>query len=582
MRFYVLLLTALTPLMASRWEAIGPFGGSVAFVQVDQHRATILAATSNGQLFSSTNDGDSWNPLPFPAERRANLHAFVVDPWKPGVYLAALSSDTEQYSGILRTADGGLTWKRIPDPRLKDVWSVALYDQNSRWIVAGTETGVLLSKDAGETWVSLNASEPQMKPVVSLSFDPAEPNTIYAGTPHLAWKTTDGGATWRSIHKGMSDDSDVFSILVDDRMRQRLFAATCGGLYRSLDGGGNWTPLTRPEGTSYRTYFIAQHPRSPKVLFAGTAAGLVKSEDSGVTWRKLSPVSTRSIAFDSEHPNRIYVATDYAGLFRSDDLGESFVSINDGFCNRTLSSITGFGSALYVTFQTSSESVSLERQESDERWRELAPSSEVLQHGVLKLVSSDSGVLFALKASELWVSSAPGQPWAPLPTPSPESRLKDLLFVSSDGATLLLSTDDEVYQSSDSGLTWKKIRVWWNPQDHLEIYDAVSIGNNGLLAASSQGLLRSYDLGASWRPERSVFGTGSVRTICKNPARKGALFAAQFGTIFQSRDNGGSWTPLAPADETVGAIKALLVLPDSPNRLFALVQGRGVYAITLP
>jgi photosystem II stability/assembly factor-like uncharacterized protein len=568
--------------MASQWEAIGPFGGSVAVVQVDQRRGTVLAATSNGQLFSSTTGGDSWNALPFPAERRANLHTFVVDPWRPGVYLAGLSSDTEQYSGILRTSDGGLTWKRIPDPRLKDVWSIAFYDQDSRWIVAGTETGVLLSKDAGDTWVWLTASEPQMKPVVSLSFDPAEPGTIYAGTPHLAWKTTDGGATWRSIHKGMSDDSDVFSILVDDRMRQRLFAATCGGIYRSLDGGRNWTSLIRPEGTSYRSYFIAQHPRSPKVLFAGTAAGLAKSEDSGVTWRKLSSDSTRSIAFDSEHPDRIYIATDYAGLFRSDDLGESFVSINDGFCNRTLSSITGSGNALYVTFQTSSESISLERQESDERWRELDPSSEVLQHGVLKLVSSDSGILFALKASELWVSSAPGQTWTSLPTPSPESRLKDLLFVSPDGATLLISTDDEVYQSSDSGSTWNKIRLWWDPRDHLEIYDAISIGNNGLLAASSQGLLRSYDSGVTWRPERSVFGTASVRTICKHPTRKGALFASQYGTVFQSRDEGKSWTPLAPADETVGAIKALLVLPESPNRLFALVQGRGVYAITLP
>jgi hypothetical protein len=61
------------------WEALGRFGGWAAIIEVDsQNRGTVLAATSNAQLFGSEDDGDSWNPLPFPAELRATLHAGFI------------------------------------------------------------------------------------------------------------------------------------------------------------------------------------------------------------------------------------------------------------------------------------------------------------------------------------------------------------------------------------------------------------------------------------------------------------------------------------------------------------------------
>ncbi len=369
---YTLILSLIgsLPVIAVGWDPIGPFGGSAVVVQVDRHSGAVLAATDNAQLFRSTDDGNSWKPLAFPGQLRAMLHAFVVDPWAAGVYLAGLSSDSDQYSGILRTSDGGLTWKQLPDSRLKAVWSIALYAQDSRVIAVGTENGVLLSRDAGKTWEDLTPpANASMKPVVSLTFDPADPNTLYAGTPHLPWKTTDGGATWQSIHKGMLDDSDVFSILVDDRLRRRLYASTCGGIYRSLDGGANWVLLRQAGIASNRIYFITQHPSLPNVLFAGTAGGLIKSEDSGTTWRRMSMHSARSIAFDPVQPNRIFLATDDVGLFRSDDLGESMEAINDGFCNRNFKSLTGAGDTLYVSTLDSSESVILQRRGSHAAWQ---------------------------------------------------------------------------------------------------------------------------------------------------------------------------------------------------------------------
>jgi photosystem II stability/assembly factor-like uncharacterized protein len=352
MRSHLLVcLAAAASAAGAAWEPLGPFGGSAAIVLVDcHHRDTLLAATSNAQIFRSEDGGGSWKPLPFPAQFHATLHAFALDRQNPGVYFAGLSSESPEYSGIMRSSDNGLTWKRIGEPELRAVWSIAMWQQDSKVMAAGTEDGVFLTRDGGATWaLATPADAGDLKPVVSLALDPWDSKILYAGTPHLAWKSTDGGSTWQSIHQGMSNDSDVFAILVDDRRRRRIFAATCGGIYRSLDGGAEWTKMTEAEGASFRTYHIAQDPEQPNVLLAGTRLGLVKSEDSGTTWRRVSEQSTRWIAFDPAVPNRVFVATDEMGLFRSDDGGESFRAINRGFTNRRLVSVAVVETSLYVT-----------------------------------------------------------------------------------------------------------------------------------------------------------------------------------------------------------------------------------------
>src|SRR5215510_12075841 len=58
-------------------------------IQADPHRqGTLLAGTATAQLFRSRDGGDTWNPLPFPGALQTNLHALLIDPDNPGVYLA--------------------------------------------------------------------------------------------------------------------------------------------------------------------------------------------------------------------------------------------------------------------------------------------------------------------------------------------------------------------------------------------------------------------------------------------------------------------------------------------------------------
>ncbi len=603
-------LVALSSPLWAGWDAIGPFGGSAAVVQVDSHhRGTIFAATSNAQIFQSDDDGDSWRPIPFPAQFRATLHAFVVDPQNSGVYLAGLSSDTPEYSGIFRSADGGVTWKRISEGDLQAVWSIAIWPLDSRVLAAGTEDGVFMSRDAGENWSRVTpAGIRGPKPVVSLAFDPTDSKILYAGTPHLPWKTLDGGATWSSIHTGMIEDSDVFSIHVDAGRPLRVFASACSGIYRSSDAGEKWTKLIGAQGASYRTYQITQDPAHPNIVFAGTTSGLEKSIDGGTTWRRLSTQSTRSIAFDPARPGRIFVATDSEGLFRSDDLGETLHAINRGFCNRRLGSLAASGGTLYVnSIQNSPGGSILRMSDSEKTWGVVPALTALIRTEVVRIISASSGSLYILTVNGVVVSNDGGRGWHEISAPS-KSRLTDLLIPEADGHRLLLGSEKGVFETDDAGQTWGPASLpevklnaqaiadpvfllsssgvgyetAKHPAEGYEIYGVVATDHNGFLAATSRGLMNSSEVEKAWQPLHGILDGSTVTAICKHPTRAGVIFASKFGVIFVSRDEGRSWKILPGGDDGTEVVTELLMVPEIPDRIFALTRNRGVYSISLP
>jgi photosystem II stability/assembly factor-like uncharacterized protein len=299
-------------------------GGAMTTIQADPHHpGTVLAGTAAAQLFRSRDGAETWSPLPFPGALRSTLHAMLIDPTKPNLYLVAVSSEIPKDAGLFRSVDEGATWEQLRGLERKQVWALALWAGDSSVMAAGTPEGVFLTHDGGENWTRLQSPDtagPQ--PVVSLAFDPADRNTLYAGTPHLAWKTSNAGTTWHRISKGMPADSDIFSIDVDTSHRTNLFAGACTGLYNSMDGGGTWANLAQAGG-SLRTYVVVRNSRLPGLVFAGTSGGLFRSADGGATWQKLTVMPARSIAFDPADPQRMFVATDL-GILRSDDAGLHF------------------------------------------------------------------------------------------------------------------------------------------------------------------------------------------------------------------------------------------------------------------
>ena len=176
---------------------------------------------------------------------------------------------------LWKTADGGITWKRISDDPTRKTYELpavigkysdpslvvqrgviytiapSYVDANRIWI--GTDDGVIrTTADGGATWkdVTPPALKPWMK-VFNMDAGRFDPLTAYAAVntlrlddmrPHL-FRTHDGGRTWAEINDGLEDGGPTSSVREDPKRKGLLYAATERRVYVSFDDGDHWQSL---------------------------------------------------------------------------------------------------------------------------------------------------------------------------------------------------------------------------------------------------------------------------------------------------------------------------------------------------
>lgn len=618
----VYLLTLVTiafvpPIASADWRSTGPFGGDAEVIRVvPKAPGLVIAGAHNGLLYISRNGGAFWNNIPFDGQSTGTLHALEVDPRSANTWYVGMEGDHPWTSGVYKTIDAGATWTLLPGTKGKAVWSLAIWSANPDIVAAGTADGVYRSSDAGRNWMRISSPDNQeLRPVVSLAFDPIDGNVIYAGTTHLPWRTTNGGASWESIHTGMIDDSDVFSIQVDFHHPTQVYASACSGLYQSGDSAAHWNKLPTPKG-AFRTYFVALDPRNSSIVFAGTTEGLLRSEDGGRIWRQVSAQAVKSISFDAQIPQRIFFASITAGLMVSTDGGKTLREINAGFTNRNFTVLTGAKGVLYASSVFEPGSGGIYRTDNyGLRWQRSAsePGQDIR---LLTTVPDQPGTLFAAGYHGLFKSSDGGKTWNGKTALSASAgHLTSLLalshnallagtdrglFRSTDGIgwqlaagtsgginSLERSGQDTVsawnehaaFASTDAGVTWKACgqpasgAIWYGVA--FDIGDSQTGDAKTALAATSTGLFRSTDGCLSW-VKVTGFLADTVSIVLFHPTHAGEAYAAQGGMVFRSTDRGEHWLPIDDEGRGRSWPSSLFILPEAPDRLFALFPRRGV------
>jgi photosystem II stability/assembly factor-like uncharacterized protein len=220
-------------LSALRFRSVGPEiqGGRVADVAVPAGRPdTLLVAFASGGLWRSDNRGGSWTPL-LDAETTLTLGAIALgDGDGRTIYAGTGEANSSRTSyagtGVLKTTDGGATWRNVGlsdshhigkvlvdprDPRTVYVTAMGhLYTENS-------ERGLYKTTDGGETWSRVLFVD-ERTGAIDVVLDPAHPDVLYATTWERArapwnflesgpgsgvWKSSDAGRTWRRLGGGL-------------------------------------------------------------------------------------------------------------------------------------------------------------------------------------------------------------------------------------------------------------------------------------------------------------------------------------------------------------------------------------------
>jgi len=581
------------------WKLAGPFGGSARAIAIDpQNGRTLVAGSRDSLLFRSDDAGASWRLLPFPRGTPGVFNSVLIDPAESMHYYAGLDSGDSQDSGVYESKDGGDTWQELAGIRGSRIGALAMSPIDPATLAAGTSKGVFVSMDRGATWRRISrADDPEMQDITALAFDPADKDVLYAGTPHLPWKTTDGGATWHSISTGLIDDSDIFSIRVDPSRPKLVFASACSGIYRSDNAGEAWLKIHGIPGTHRRTHIISEDPRNSDTIFAGTTLGLFKSPDGGKTWRHLSSEQVNWMVFDPGDPRTLYLATEFAGILKSTDSGETLRPVNEGFANHRLSEITSDSKRLYAssTYEGLYGGV-FASSDGGLQWSLRANEEALHGRNLHSLTASpaNADLVFAASEDAVLKSTDGGKTWASLPEPRVAvaarpiagtaqrvpsvgrvriRALRAVLF--GKGAVVLFAgTDAGLFRSSNSGMTWEQVKAAGvSGVPVLAIYAPPS-GASRLAARTDSGLFISEDSGRTWQPALVPNGY-YLYDVALPVEREVAILAATSRGILQSTDEGAQWK-LVTEGVPAATVDSVRFNPSEGREAF-LVQYGNVY-----
>ena len=210
------------------------------------------------------------------------------------------------------------------------VKSLARTEDGKNGILAGTDKGIYRTYDLAKGWERIFFGEGINENVFVINTSPQQPETIWVGTATSGVIVSrDGGETWQKSNggaKGIPESVPVSSITIDPKNLEQIYVGTSQTLYLTRDGGKNWTRRggNLPLG-NYTSVLI--NPNNPKEVFAASSlesdGGIFFSDDTGMSWKRIDSKDMKlpsrrvwTMVFDPNDSNRIFAGTHSSGVYR--------------------------------------------------------------------------------------------------------------------------------------------------------------------------------------------------------------------------------------------------------------------------
>jgi photosystem II stability/assembly factor-like uncharacterized protein len=180
---------------------------------------------------------------------------------------------------VLQFANAQVWQLQNPLPQESSLHSVHFPDSLTGYAVGDYST-IMKTVDGGLTWTSLASISDQW--LSSVYFTSKHTGYVVGGYDGTIFKTTDGGNSWSTLNTGITNN--LYSIYFTDSITG--FAVGSSIILKTTDGGTNWSAAL--SGSVAGNLYSICFPDKNTGYAAGNVANIVKTTDGGMTWNLLS------------------------------------------------------------------------------------------------------------------------------------------------------------------------------------------------------------------------------------------------------------------------------------------------------
>jgi photosystem II stability/assembly factor-like uncharacterized protein len=290
---------------------IGPAnmsGRIVAITGLDNDPNTVYAATASGGLLKTTDGGETWKIL-FDRETSISIGDVAVSQSNPNIVWVGTGEHNARNSvawgdGVYKSTDGGLTWTHMGLRDSHSIGRVIIHPTNPDIVYVAVlghiwgpnkERGIFKTIDGGKTW-QVSKFIDENTGFIEMKMDPTEPDILYAGAYCCRRDAFSGG-------------------------NPKTFIGPGAGLYKTSDAGKTWDKMGGGLPTNgYGRCGLDIYHTDPNVVYAivqtdktitgdanqgnpadaGTPpanGGIFRSDDKGKTWKHMNSLVTRPFYF---------------------------------------------------------------------------------------------------------------------------------------------------------------------------------------------------------------------------------------------------------------------------------------------
>ena len=563
-----------------------PRNPDIMFATSEQRRRHIFTKIGGGPetaIYKSINAGETWDKLSdgLPKSDMGGI-GLAISPVNPDYVYAIIEANKED-GGFYRSTNSGVTWMKMSDHfSLGQYYNEIYCDPLLVDKVYSVETFSQYTVDGGKTWNRLGLKNRHVDDH-ALWIDPADTKHFLIGGDGGVYESYDAGENYRFISN--LPVAQFYRVQVDNSLPfYYVYGGTqdnnsVGGPSRNISNGvisDEWFVTNGGDG-----FWSQIDPENPNIVYAEAQYGnMVRYDRSSGEIVEIRPEPAKDelsykwnwdtpLLISPHNNKRIYVAANK--VFRSDDRGNSWITISDDLTTKTdRNSFPVMGKYWSIDAVQKDVSTSL-------FGTIISLEESTLKEGLLFAGTDDGVISTTTDGGKTWsqVKSFPGVPQYTWVSDILASRFDENVVYASFDNILRDDFKPYVFKSKDKGKTWTSISSNLPKNGSVLTIQQDHVNSDLLFIGTEFGVYFTLDEGKVWQKLGGNIPDVKVRDITIQ-RRENDLVAGTFGRGIYILDD---YTPLRNIkNDTTG--KDAFIFPVKDALVYIEMDNKGSQGAT--